>query len=176
MLTRAMHAFRRSGYAGLSVRDLERATGLSGGSLYHAYGGKRGLFDAAFEYYNVSVLRARLNRYAPAGSGIEGLRELIRSLLHEPDGERLGCLITNSAIEFGPGPPHPGVSRAFGLLEQTFTARLEEIGGLAKPARAAAATRLLVLYQGLLVLVRGGYDLDACERMIEQEFNDLSKG
>ena len=35
------------------------------------------------------------------GAGIEGLRRLFLSLLREPDGGSSGCLITNSAVEFG---------------------------------------------------------------------------
>ena len=176
VLAKAMHAFRRKGYAGSSVRDLEQATGLSGGSLYHAYGGKRGLFDAAFEHYNSAVLQARLDRYAPPGSGVEGLQKLFRSLLHEPDGERSGCLITNTAVEFGPHATHPCVGRAFDLLERTFDERLAESAATTDDKRSASTTRLLTLYQGVLVLVRAGYDLDSVERMITNEFHQLTKG
>jgi AcrR family transcriptional regulator len=178
MLSGAMHAFRRDGYAGVSIRELEAATSVSVGSLYHAYGGKAGLFDAALRHYNTAVLQAGIDHYAPAGSGPDGLRELFRSLLHEPDGRRLGCLITNSAVEFGSAAVHPQVSEGLAALEQAFADRLRESDGCSWSARRmrVATTRLLALYQGVLVLVRGGHDLEAVEQMIGSEFDDLTGG
>jgi AcrR family transcriptional regulator len=177
VLTGAMHAFRRAGYEQVSVRDLERATSLSAGSLYHAYGGKEGLFDAAFAHYNDAVLRARIERYAPAGSGIDGLEELFSTLLEEPGGQRLGCLITNSAVEFGAEAVHPGVRAGLAILEATFADRLRPLAGSAWPDEeiTSRATRLLALYQGVLVLVRGGYDLPRVREMIRSEFDALRR-
>ena len=51
VLAGAMQAFRRNGYAGVSIPDLEVATGLSAGSIYNSFGDKRGMFLAAFERY-----------------------------------------------------------------------------------------------------------------------------
>ena len=48
VLAGAMHAFRERGYAGASIKDLEQATGLTAGSIYHGYRDKAGLFAAAF--------------------------------------------------------------------------------------------------------------------------------
>ena len=45
VLTGAMHAFRRKGYAAVSIKDLEEATGLKGGSIYNSYGDKGGLLQ-----------------------------------------------------------------------------------------------------------------------------------
>jgi AcrR family transcriptional regulator len=177
VLTGAMHAFRRAGYEQVSVRDLERATSLSAGSLYHAYGGKDGLFDAAFAHYNDAVLRARIERYAPAGSGVDGLEELFSTLLEEPGGQRLGCLITNSAVEFGAEAVRPGVRAGLAILEAAFADRLGSLAGPAWPEEeiASRATRLLALYQGVLVLVRGGYDLHRVREMIRSEFDGLRR-
>lgn len=46
-MSAARDAFVRTGYAGTSIDDLLRATGLQRASLYSAFGSKRGLFDAA---------------------------------------------------------------------------------------------------------------------------------
>jgi AcrR family transcriptional regulator len=172
-----MHAFRRAGYRGLSVRDLEEATSVSAGSLYHAYGDKAGLFDAAFRHYNQAVLEARIDRHAPVEAGVGGLRKLFLSLLHEPDGERFGCLITNTAIELGGhAPPHQRVSQGLAVLERTFSDRLARVVGPgADDAVARRATRLIALYQGVLVLIRAGYDLSDVEKMINFEFDELGQ-
>ncbi|MGZ2431031.1 TetR/AcrR family transcriptional regulator [Rhizobium sp. BK456] len=178
VLKGAMHVFRKHGYQGASIRDLEEATGLKGGSIYHAFGDKAGLFDAAFRHYNRAVLEARLERFAPPGSGLKGLRELFLSLLHEPDNGSLGCLITNMAVEFGGDvKTHPRVEAALGLLRSTFRSRLGESSNVARDADEAkadrTAVRLLALYQGLLVLIRGGEDKASLLQAIEDEFNQL---
>ena len=56
VLRGAMHAFRRTGFAAASVKELEEATGLSAGSIYNRFGDKHGLFDAAFAHYLQAVL------------------------------------------------------------------------------------------------------------------------
>ena len=178
VLAAAMQAFRRHGYQGVSVRDLEVATGLSAGSLYNAFGDKTGLLEAAFKHYTEVVLKARLNKYAPAGAGMAGVREVFRTLLHEPDGGSFGCLITNFAIEFGGhDQPEPLILGAFDLLRSTFAERLaaaRQHGHLPDNVNPeTAALQLLALYQGILVLVRGGYDKPALEQLIDAQFNAL---
>ncbi|MGO8369884.1 TetR/AcrR family transcriptional regulator [Rhizobium ruizarguesonis] len=178
VLKGAMQIFRKHGYQGASIRDLEEATGLKGGSIYHAFGDKAGLFDAAFGHYNRTVLEGRIERFAPPGGGLQGLRELFLSLLHEPGNGSLGCLITNMAVEFGGGAdPHPRVEAALGLLRTTFRLRLTEGPTFARDADGAkadrTATRLLAFYQGLLVLIRGGEDKADLRQAIEDEFNQL---
>lgn len=50
VVTRAAEAFLRTGYEGTSVDDLVRATGVHRGSLYNAFGSKRGLFLTALRH------------------------------------------------------------------------------------------------------------------------------
>ena len=46
VLTKIMRQFQRHGYSATTIRDLEEATGLYRGSLYHAFGDKREMFLA----------------------------------------------------------------------------------------------------------------------------------
>jgi AcrR family transcriptional regulator len=179
VLSGAMHAFRREGYARLSIPQLEAATGLSSGSLYNSFGDKRGIFLAAFGHYLNAVLGRRIAQYATPEAGIAGLRQLFLTLLREVDGETFGCLITNSAIEFGAHDDvaTDAVAKGFEVLERLFAERLvaaKSSGHLRGDfdSRAGAA-RLLALYQGALVLVRGGYDLRKIRSAINQEFDHL---
>lgn len=55
---------RRYGYDRTSVERLEQATGLSVGSLYHAYGNKAGLRRTALEHYLTGFVTA----LRPSGS------------------------------------------------------------------------------------------------------------
>lgn len=178
VLTGAMHAFRRKGYLAISIKELEEATGLKGGSIYHSYGDKAGLFDAAFAHYNRAVLWRRITHHAPEAAGLAGLRALFLSLLHEPNEESFGCLITNSAIEFGGGSAVPaGVGEGLRVLSDTFAKRLASArrAGLLRNDMepALASSRLLALYQGVLVLVRAGQDKAALEALINAEFGAL---
>jgi hypothetical protein len=87
---------------------------------------------------------------------------MFRSLLKEPDGGRHGCLLTNSAVELAgaDNAMRSGVDAGLALLQRAFRAVLAEAraAGEVSPQLhpPAAALRLLVLYQGLLVLIRGG--------------------
>ncbi|MDQ1129862.1 TetR/AcrR family transcriptional regulator [Microbacterium sp. SORGH_AS_0888] len=56
----ARGVFWDRGYAETAVPELERATGLGRSSLYHGFGSKRGLFDAAVTSYLDEVVRPRL--------------------------------------------------------------------------------------------------------------------
>jgi TetR/AcrR family transcriptional regulator, transcriptional repressor for nem operon len=174
----AMHAFRRKGYQAVSIRDLEEATGLKAGSIYNSFGDKAGLFDAAFTHYNRVILGGRIGRHAPTEAGLDGLRALFLSLLHEPNEETFGCLITNVAVELGgEASPHHCVADGLAMLVRTFTDRLAAArdgdalrAGLGPEA---TAVKLLALYQGLLVLIRADHDRTALERLVNDEFNDL---
>ncbi len=56
----ARETFWERGYEETSVPDLEAATGLNRSSLYHSFGSKRGLFDAAVRSYLDEVVRPPL--------------------------------------------------------------------------------------------------------------------
>jgi TetR/AcrR family transcriptional repressor of nem operon len=178
VLAGAMHAFRRRGYGGASIRDLEAATGLKAGSIYNSFGDKAGLFAAAFAHYNRTVLQGRLDRFASPKRGLGGLRKIFLSLLQEPGGGSFGCLITNSAVELGGhGKPHPSVKEGLRTLESAFVARLgaaREDGTLRTDADpAVTAMKLLALYQGILVLIRAGYAAAPLKQLINREFDAL---
>lgn len=178
VLSGAMEAFRRHGFGGVSVRDLEVATGISSGSIYNAYRDKDGLFDAAFRHYHRTVLLGRLDTHAPPAAGLDGLRRAFQTLLEEPDGGSFGCLITNSAVELADRPgPAALVQKSLAVLLDVFTERLAaaDAQGVLAAAEtpATAALHLLALYQGLLVLIRSGYDRAPLIDLIDAHFGAL---
>ncbi|WP_225772989.1 TetR/AcrR family transcriptional regulator [Inquilinus sp. Marseille-Q2685] len=173
VLWAAMDAFRREGFGGVSIKALEAATGLTSGSIYNAYGDKDGLYRAAFNHYIDAVIRRRLETYAGEAAGLDGLEQLFLSMLCSPEADSHGCLLTNAAVEFGarPSVATDGVRDGFALLEQGMRRVLErEIAG---DRVDLVVTRLLLLYQGILVLVRAGRDVAACVDVIHAEFNQL---
>jgi len=98
----ARDAFWERGYEGTSVVDLERATGLNRSSLYHAFGSKRGLFDAAVADYLESVVRPRLRALATGAPTVEALQAYFGGLgaaIETLPGSSppYGCLLVNCA-------------------------------------------------------------------------------
>ena len=55
--------FNETGYHGTSVEDLSRATGLSKGSLYGAFGDKHGLFLRALDEYIIEGVKTTIPLY-----------------------------------------------------------------------------------------------------------------
>jgi TetR/AcrR family transcriptional repressor of nem operon len=98
----ARDVFWDLGYEGASLPALEAATGLNRSSLYHAFGSKRGLFDAAVADYRDTVIRPRLRGLETDGAGRRELLayfdELQDAVSRLPlDSPRRGCLLVNCA-------------------------------------------------------------------------------
>jgi len=98
----ARDVFWDLGYDGASLADLETATGVNRSSLYHAFGSKRGLFDAAVADYRDTVIRPRLRGLQTDDAGrrellayFDELREAVAKL--PLDSPRRGCLLVNCA-------------------------------------------------------------------------------
>ncbi len=98
----ARDLFWAKGYEAASLADLEAATGVGRSSLYHAFGSKRGLFDAAVTDYLDTVIRpgmAVLRTGATDASALlayfDGLAESTAKL--PEDSPRTGCLLVNCA-------------------------------------------------------------------------------
>lgn len=173
VLTAAMHAFRREGYARMSVSQLEAVTGLRTSSLYNAYGDKAGLFERALDHYMTSFVGPRLSAYAGPTATLEDLEGLFLSLLELPLNDGFGCLIVNSTLEFGGERlAAPGVAAGLAAVADRLDSVVcRELGDAADaPAHAAA---LALLYQGLLVQSRAGPLTDRHRQAVQNEFARL---
>lgn len=98
----ARAVFWELGYEEASLPELERATGLSRSSIYHAFGNKRGLFDAAVASYLREIIRPRLQPLeAPnvAPDAIINYFTGLREALSQVDSlqSHSGCLLLNAA-------------------------------------------------------------------------------
>ncbi len=98
----ARGVFWAQGYEGASLPELEQATGLSRSSIYHAFGSKRGLFDAAVDSYLDEVVRPRLrplvaDDVAPDAlhGYLHGLRGVLRDRVSSAAAH--GCLLLNTS-------------------------------------------------------------------------------
>src|SRR5689334_11488531 len=110
VLDEAIAVFSRNGYSATSVSDLTAALGLSSGSIYKAFGDKRGVFMAALERYVQVRDRNLEERLATARTGREKIRTVLASYAESSHGEcgRAGCLVVGSAVEFASSDPKIG--------------------------------------------------------------------
>jgi TetR/AcrR family transcriptional repressor of nem operon len=162
VLEAALASFWGRGFEATSVRDLSSAMGISGPSLYNAFGGKRELFCAALQHYcrtRTHPLLARLERDHSGGAAVPALfGEIIaRSIA---DGERRGCFLINAALETAPHDVAvDGVVRGHLSAIRTFFLRglagLDRKGGhRAGRDPAGDADHLVAVLIGIRVLAR----------------------
>jgi TetR/AcrR family transcriptional repressor of nem operon len=98
VLAAARRVFNETGYHGTSVDDLSRATGLSKGSLYGAFGDKDALFRRVLQDYCAGAdadAAARLE--GPEEEALDRLRDWLR--MPAGDTDRLGCLLAKATAE-----------------------------------------------------------------------------
>jgi len=164
VLSAAVRAFRRHGYAGASLEVLTRATGLKRGSLYAAYPDKRALFLAALGEYTRATVGHVERTLAAAEDPLAGIAETLRRVARVAvDGEgRHGCLLTTSAAELAGGDPEirAEIAAAFARLEAAYAGALERAraaGRLVAHADTRALARLCVaVMHGLRILGKSG--------------------
>ncbi|MFS8045742.1 TetR/AcrR family transcriptional regulator [Rhizobium sp. BR 314] len=100
-LDEALRVFSERGYHAASISELTEAMGLTAGSVYKAFGDKRGIFLAAFDRYRQvrqPLIEACL---AEAANGRAKLFALTAFFAESSCGEigRRGCLVVGSATE-----------------------------------------------------------------------------
>jgi TetR/AcrR family transcriptional repressor of nem operon len=181
VLERAIAVFWRQGYAGASLRDLTRATGLSAAALYHRFADKDGLFVEALRRYADRGLSQRIARFSASASPLEAIRgffsELIATSAADPD--RRGCLLVNTALD---GAATSEAVRALvrdrlGDLEAFFAAQLSRAaaaGAIDPEIRIDdAAAGLLGAALGIRVMARLDADPARLNRLAERGLASL---
>lgn len=179
LLHRAMMVFWQHGYSATGIRLLEDSTGLKAPSLYHRFGSKEGLFDAALENYLQTVIGWRVRIFLEGGApehasardkreqfdrsdALAGLRRFLETTFDydKPGAARLACLMINTTLEIGGQRESTDalIARGSQMLRQGFEtvlSRLKADGRLQKSADIAAhAEHLQLCLQGLLVSSR----------------------
>ena len=97
----AQTVFWDRGYSQTSVADLVEATGLKPGSLYGAFGSKKGVFLEVLEAYNRGFLRhvSELRRHE--SGALAGLTTILDRIIDDAVTglDRRGCLAVNAMLE-----------------------------------------------------------------------------
>lgn len=162
VLDAARRQFTETGFHGTSVEDLSRATGLSKGSLYGAFGDKQELFHRVFDSYcsgSDAMAAARVE-----GPEDEALIRL-RAWLHSPEiTDPHGCLLAKGTAELASEDPTVA-ARSLAAYDtllascRTLVAQAQR-AGLVDPDADAEALGGLVLttHRGLEALAKAGVD------------------
>lgn len=156
--------FWNAGYAGTSLQDLMRVSGLGKGSLYAAYGDKHQLFLRTLRSYvdeSHGYLKAALQADRPA-------IDILRDIITAPVAPR-GCLMANSTCELASADPD--VLAEARRTYDTTTALIAECVSRAQregdlPADKDAvdlARAILAAQQGLVFMGRTGLDVDTLD-------------
>ena len=161
LLPKAMLVFWRNGYARTGIRELEEALGLKAPSLYHRFGSKDALFQAALAHYLETIVRGRIRRYLQDGDALRGLREFFDSTYEmlsrgQPS---IGCLLVNTSLETGADAPPAAAAaqlkRGSLMIRAALRAalgRAQQQGSLRRDADPRVLADALYLgLQGLLV-------------------------
>ncbi|MEL6674839.1 MAG: TetR/AcrR family transcriptional regulator [Bacteroidota bacterium] len=104
VLEKAMLLFWKKGYFDTSITDLIDFLGISNASIYHTFGGKKQLFERAFDRYrqkNLGGLQHFLSTQDDVRKGLKGVFEKIITD-DSLDEDCKGCFIANTSSELLP--------------------------------------------------------------------------
>jgi TetR/AcrR family transcriptional repressor of nem operon len=104
-LDAAIERFWEQGYAGTTIRDLSADMGMTGASLYNAFGDKRALFCLALRRYVAGHSLAAVAAIAASDNPILSLDRFLKGLVREAAATGRGCLLISSAAEVPSGDP-----------------------------------------------------------------------
>lgn len=162
----AMHLFWERGFHATSMRDVVAATEVSPSSIYAEFGSKQGLYEAALERYDETVVTGHFGRLERPSSSIEDIVAVLRFFggSEAVQGATLGCLQCNAATEQAPTPARSRatttayadrLTAAFG----TALGHAEQAGRLVPDVDVDELARFLtVLVLGMFVIMRAGGD------------------
>ncbi|MEN2978339.1 TetR/AcrR family transcriptional regulator [Tistrella bauzanensis] len=106
VLDAAIQCFWAHGYEATSIRDLTAGMGITGASLYNAFGDKRALYHRALDRYVEETFGDRVRRLQglPPRQAIAGFfAEVIDRSVGDP--QQRGCMAINAALEATPRDP-----------------------------------------------------------------------
>jgi TetR/AcrR family transcriptional repressor of nem operon len=157
---RAMDVFWSRGYHATALPDLLRATKLSRGSLYAAFGDKHSLFLRALDRYIADALTRMDSEFDPRREPVDGLRAFLAGYVERTSGAngRRGCLLVATAMELAGQDAEVGrrVAGFFKAMEARLAdalSRAKVAGRLADGVEPSAAARILVCFvEGLRVV------------------------
>ena len=174
VLEAAMNCFWTQGFEQTSVRDLAVQMGITGASLYNAFGDKRALYRQAFVYYLDRTVRERIARFEKLPP-LPAIRAFFGEIVEHSvsDELRRGCMLVNAALELAAYDPEIAtlIAKEMVFIEGFFLRCVEagqQEGSVigTRPADELAKLLLSVLL-GIRVLARTRPDREVLEGAAE---------
>ncbi len=128
VIEQATHVFWERGYGQTSVSDLVKATGLNPGSLYAAFGSKKGVFLEVLAQYNQAFIVHLDELVAEDSASVLGcIRGLLDEIVEETvkGNDERGCLSVNSLLEMS--QHDADISKAVSTYTETIRRRFETL-------------------------------------------------
>ncbi len=107
VLEAAIDCFWERGYEATSIRELAEKMGLTGASLYNAFGDKRTLYRRALNHYIETSFADRVRRLEGKLPPLQAISVFFAEIIQRSldDKQRRGCMLVNSALEVAPHDP-----------------------------------------------------------------------
>ena len=176
----AMDVFWDHGYEGASLPHLIEGTGLSRGSLYKAFGDKKGLLLAALDHYMAAGLKVTADLLSRPGSAKAAIRaSLLRhAALASGKAGRRGCLVVAMATEMAAHDPEIAerTGRMFRRLQQLYAGAIvrgQASNEIPERDEQAMARFLVCQIQGMRVLGKTGVSEADMVAMVENTMRVL---
>lgn len=161
VLDAATDCFWRDGYEATSVRELAASMGITGASLYNAFGDKRSLFREVLQRYAERSMRERIARLESTLPPKQAVYAFVGEIVeHSVEGDRRGCLLVNTALDTAPHDPELAaeVAARLGEIEAFFRRAIKAAqldGSVPRDRDPADLARLLLgVTLGIRVLAR----------------------
>jgi TetR/AcrR family transcriptional repressor of nem operon len=161
VLNAAVQRFWAYGYEATSIRDLAEHMGLTGASLYNAFGDKRALYRKSLDHYLDQSVRERITRLENTLPPREAIGAFLEEIIvrSTTDRQRRGCMLVNSALELAPHDPsfRRIVDRAFSEIETFFRRCItkgQRDGSITRGSPEDLSRLLLGVLLGIRVLAR----------------------
>lgn len=182
VLQAAVGCFWSQGYEATSVRDLAQNMGITGASLYNAFGDKRALYRRSLDHYIANSFGDRVRRFESELPPLDALKAFFAEIIERSitDKERKGCMLVNSALELAPHDKEfrRVVAGVLGDVEAFFRRCVEagQSSGKITTAQSAEdlARLLLSVLLGIRVLARSRPKRELLEGAVRPVFAFLA--
>lgn len=180
VLVAAHRRFDETGFHGTSVGDLSRATGLSKGSLYGAFGDKETLFQRVFDDYCTTAEQSGAALVVgPEDLALERVRTWLRA--SEDDTERRGCLLAKATAELA-WENDAVAARSLATFESLLDScrrvieQAQSAGHIDPAADAGVLGGLIVTtHRGLEALAEAGVGIETRNRIAQATVDTLPR-
>ncbi|SEI54779.1 TetR/AcrR family transcriptional regulator [Pseudomonas sp. NFR16] len=159
----AMNVFWDRGYEAASLPDLIEGTGLSRGSLYKAFGDKKGLLLAALDIYTSHALKVTAELLSRPGTARQAIHESMLRHARSSSGDegRRGCMLVTVANERVAQEPEVAqrIARMLHRTQQLYASAIirgQAAGELVEGDEQGMAYFLVCQIEGMRVLGKTG--------------------